>query len=352
MQPSANYEAAARALLSEPAYHYFAGGAGDESALADNRAAFERTRLVPRVLRDTGAHSTETTVLGVPIPAPLVVAPLAYQAVAHPEGELALARGAAAAGAAVCLSTLANHSLEDVAAAAPGAPRFFQLYPYRDRGMTAEVIARAERAGYGGLVVTVDVPVHGDRRREQRLEFRLPERCALPCVPVPRGHAGPVTPADVTSWMRPDLGWDDIEAFREMSSLPVALKGVLHPADGRIAAEHGIAGVVISNHGGRQLDTAIAPLDALVLVAGEVGDRVELLIDGGVRTGVDVVKALACGARAVMVGRPVTWGLAAAGSDGVRHVLARLRAETEQALTLTGCTSLADVGRDLVRRPG
>jgi 4-hydroxymandelate oxidase len=345
----AEYEEMAVEVLPEASYDYFAGGAADEITLADNRAAFERLRIVPRVLR-AGERSAATTVLGVDVAFPALVAPVAYQQVAHPEGELAIARGAAAAGTAMCLSSLANNSLEDVAAAAPDAPRFFQLYAYRDRAMTEEVVQRAQAAGYRALFLTVDVPVHGRREREQRGDFRLPDGALLPCVPVPADHAGPVSPHHVTSWMRPDLGWDDVERFVELSDIPVVLKGVLSAADAVLAADAGVAGVVVSNHGGRQLDTAVATIDVVAEIADAVGDRVEVLMDGGVRRGTDVLKALALGARAVMVGRPVVWSLAVGGAEGVRDCLELLGAETATALALAGCRTPSDAGPELVRR--
>jgi 4-hydroxymandelate oxidase len=341
-------EALARAALDTATYAYFAGGAADELTIADNRAAYARLRIVPRVLRGLSAKTTATTVLGSPVRFPALVAPLAYQKTAHPDGELALARAAVAAGAGLCLSSLSNHPLEEVAAAAPDGMRFFQLYPYRDHGMTKDVIARAAAAGYRALVVTVDVAVHGTRERETRHAFALPADCPLPCVPVPPGHRGPVTPQDVTSWMAPDLSWADIERFMALTELPVVLKGILAPADARIACELQVSGIVVSNHGGRQLDTAIATIDALPAVVEAVDGRCEVLVDGGVRRGTDVLKALARGARAVLVGRPVTWGLAARGEEGARTVLELLQAEIAIALALAGCGTPDDAGPELL----
>jgi 4-hydroxymandelate oxidase len=335
-------EELARDRLPEAAYGYFAGGAADEITLADNRAAFDRLTLLPRVLADLGEATTATTVLGCDVAFPALIAPLAYQRVAHPDGDLATARAAAAAGTALCLSSLSNHPLEAVAEAGGGAPQLFQLYPYADRAMTDEVVVRAAAAGFRALVVTVDMAAHGRRERELRKAFALPEDCPLPCVPVPGDHVGPVTPTDVTSWFAPNLRWRDVEHLMSVSRLPVVLKGVLHPDDARIAADLGVAGVVVSNHGGRQLDTAPATIDALPAIADAVGDRVEVLLDGGVRRGTDVVKALARGARAVLVGRPATWGLAAGGEPGVREVLATLELEIAAALALCGCRTPGD----------
>jgi isopentenyl diphosphate isomerase/L-lactate dehydrogenase-like FMN-dependent dehydrogenase len=341
-------EALAREALEPGAYAYFAGGAGDELTIADNRAAYARLRLVPRVLRGLADRTTATTVLGRQLRFPALVAPLAYQKVAHPDGELALARAAADAGTGLCLSSLSNYPLEEVAAAAPHGLRLFQLYPYRDRAMTEEVIARAAAAGYHALVVTVDVAVHGAREREARHAFALPPDCPLPCVPVPADHPGPVTPRDVSALMAANLSWADIERFMGLTELPIVLKGILAPQDARIACELGVAGIVVSNHGGRQLDTSIATIDALPAVTEVVDGRCEVLIDGGVRRGTDVLKALALGARAALVGRPVTWGLAAGGEAGVRAVLQMLEAEIATALALAGCAGPADAGPELL----
>jgi len=345
----AEFEERARECLPAATYHYFAGGAGDEITLADNRAAFERIRIVPRVLRP-GVRTTRTSVLGVQVDLPVLVAPVAYQQAAHPEGELAIARGAAAAGTAICLSSLSNNSLEDVAAVAPDAPRFFQLYPYRDRAMTEDVVHRAQASGYRALFVTVDVSVHGRREREDRNSFALPDDSTLPCVPVPADHTGPVSPHHVTSWMRPDLGWKDVEHFVGLTDMPVVLKGVLSAEDAAMAADVGVAGVVVSNHGGRQLDTAVATVDVAAEIADAVGDRMEVLMDGGVRRGTDVLKALALGARAVLIGRPVVWALAAGGAEAVRQCLELIGKETAIALALCGCQAPGDAGRELLRR--
>ncbi len=341
-------EAQAADVLSAPTFAYFAGGAADELTLADNRAAWERLRLVPHVLRADRPRTAETSLLGLSLAAPVLTAPLAYQRMAHDEGDVAIAAGAAGAGVGQVLSSLSSHRLEDVAAA--GRDPLFQLYPYRDRGQTAEIVARAQDAGFRALVVTVDVPVHGRRERETLHGFSLAPGVELPNVPVPPSHTGPVTPHDVTSWMQADLGWGDVERFLALTDLPVLLKGVLHPDDAARAAELGAAGIVVSNHGGRQLDTAVASADALPAIADAAGD-LTVLVDGGVRRGTDVVKALALGADAVLVGRPVTWALALEGAAGVRWALGLLVTETAEALALCGCASPADVQGGLLFRP-
>ncbi len=347
------YEALAREKLPQASYEYFAGGAADEVTLRENRLAFERISLLPRVLRGGRQRSSATTVLGVPINFPALLAPVAYQQVADPEGELATARAVAAAGTAMCLSSLSTKSLEAVAeASGPTRPIFFQLYAYRDRGLTDEIVLRAQAAGFRALVVTVDVAVHGRREREYRHCFALPDDCELPCVPVPADHDGPISPHEVSALMQPDLSWDDIERFIALSDLPVVIKGVLSAADARIAAELGVAGVVVSNHGGRQLDTVVVATDVVEQIAEAVGDRLEVLLDGGIRRGSDVVKAVALGARAVLLARPIIWALAADGQRGVERVLSLLEAEINDTLALCGCASLAEVTPELLRRSG
>ena len=347
------FEAIAREKLPHASYEYFAGGAGDEVSLRENRLAFERIALIPRVLRGGRERSSATSVLGVPVNFPALVAPIAYQQVADPEGELATARAVAAAGTAMCLSSLSTKSLEDVAeASGPARPLFFQLYAYRDRGLTDEIVLRAQANGFKALVVTVDVAVHGRREREYRNEFVLPDDCELPCVPVPADHDGPLSPHEVTGLMQSDLNWDDIERFIALSDLPVVIKGVLSAKDASIAAGLGVAGLVVSNHGGRQLDTAVAPIDVVAEIADAVGDQLEVLLDGGVRRGSDVVKAIALGARAVLIARPIVWALTADGQRGVELALSLLEAEINDTLALCGCATLSEVTPELLRRSG
>jgi 4-hydroxymandelate oxidase len=344
-----DFERAASERLDPGVFDYVAGGGADEQTLRDNRAAFARWRLLPRVLRGLEA-STETSVLGLEVSMPILTAPVAYQRTLHPEGDVAVARAASRAGTIQTLSTLSNDGLEEVVATAPDAPRFFQLYPYRDAGATREVIARAEAAGFRALVVTVDTVVLGLREREDRHGFALAPDLELPCVPVPAGHAGPITPADVNDLMTVGLSWADIERFAGLTRMPVLVKGVLHPEDARLAVEHGAAGVVVSNHGGRQLDGVPATIDVLEPVADAVRGRAEVLLDSGVRRGTDVLKALCLGASAVLLGRPVAYALAVGGEDGVLRLLELLRHELATALTLAGCASPADADRDLVYR--
>lgn len=345
-----DWEELARRRIEPAAFDYVAGGAGDELTIADNRAAFARWRIMPRALVPDAGARLATTVLGQAVAAPIMVAPFAYQGVLHPDAEVATATGAAAAGVGLCLSTLANRSLEDVAAA--GGPRWFQLYPMADRGVSDAMIARARAAGYSAIVITVDLPPFGSRDRDARSGFAIPADLELPNIPPPPDHDGSLTPRQTTAMMSLDLSWGEIAHFAATAGLPVVVKGILSAADAVLAVEHGAAGVVVSNHGGRQLDTVIASIDALPAVAAAVGDRSEVYLDGGVRRGSDVVTALALGARAVLIGRPVAYGLAAAGAEGVRTVLATLAAETQAALALSGCTGPDEVPRDRVVAPG
>jgi isopentenyl diphosphate isomerase/L-lactate dehydrogenase-like FMN-dependent dehydrogenase len=344
----ADFERDAERRLEPGAFGYFAGGSGDERTLRANVEAFSRWHLRPRVLVDVGAVTTETTVLGREVSMPLLVAPTAFQRLAHPDGELATARAAAAAATVMCQSSLSSVTPAEVASAAPGARLWFQLYWSTDRGFTAELLAAVAEAGFEAVVLTVDFPVAGRRERDLRAAFALPDDLPVPNIPValqrPDFHAALGQIVDAT------LTWHDLEWLRETCSLPVLVKGVLTSEDALLAADHGTAGVIVSNHGGRQLDGAAASLDALPEVVEEVGDRVEILLDGGIRRGGDVLKALALGARAVLAGRAVVWGLAVEGEAGVTHVLELLRSEIALALTQLGCRSPTEVTRAHIGR--
>ncbi len=352
----ADFERAAEAALDTMAWHYFRSGSGDERTLRENRAAFERHRLLPRVLVDVERRSLATTVLGRPVGWPVLVAPMALHGLACSDCEAATARAAAAMDTVLCVSTLSNLSLEQVRAAAPAAPQWFQLYVQRDRGVTAELVARAAAAGYEALVVTVDAPLLGRREGAVRRGLRLPPHLGLGnfspdvgAAMLAHRNAGDSSLAAhfaVTS--DPSVTWRDLGWLRGLSPLPLVLKGVLRPDDARRAADEGAAAVVVSNHGGRQLDGAVASLDALPAVVAAAGNRLEVLMDGGVRRGTDVLMALALGARAVLLGRPVLWGLAVGGEAGAARVLELLRDEVDLALALAGCTSPAEVRTDLL----
>ncbi len=338
----ADYEALAAERLDPGAFGYFAGGAEDELTLRENVAAYGRLRLRPRVLRDVGSPSTATTVLGQEVAMPVLVAPVAYQRAAHPDGEVGMARAAAAAGTVMCLSTLATSSPDEVAAT--GAALWYQLYVPRDHGVARELCAQAAELGFRALVVTVDLPVSGRRERDLRSGFTLPPELSVPAV-ARRG----LKPHEFVELLSPSVTWDDLDAFAEVARLPVVLKGIMTAEDAELACEHGAAAIVVSNHGGRQLDGVAATIDLLPEVVDAVAGRVEVLVDGGVRRGTDVVKALALGARAVLVGRPPLFGLAVAGEAGARRVLELLRSELERALQLCGCRTPAEVTRAHVR---
>jgi 4-hydroxymandelate oxidase len=325
-----DYERAAEERLDAASFGYFAGGANDEWTLRENVAAFGRWVLRPRMLVDVSVRTTATTVLGTEIGFPVLVAPMAFQGLAHPDGEQAMARGATAAGTVMCLSTLSTVGLQEVAEAAPDGGRWFQLYWGPDRSKVQELVERAATHGYRALVVTVDLPEVGRRERDLRTRFETPSSLS-----------------DVTD---NSLTWRDLEWLRSISSLPLLIKGILTAEDATLAVEAGMDGIVVSNHGGRQLDGVAASLDALPEVVEVAGDRAEILLDGGVRRGTDVVKALALGARAVLVGRAVLYGLAVGGADGVERVLTLLREEVELALALCGCASPSDVTRAHVGR--
>jgi 4-hydroxymandelate oxidase len=342
-----DYERAAAERLGRAAHAYFAGAAGDEWTLGENRAAFGRWVLRPRMLVDVSSVSTATSVLGVEASMPVLVGPTAFQRLAHAEGELATARAAAAAGTVMCLSTLS--SVRPGALAATGGPRWLQLYWSNDRGFTRALLDEACESGFSAVLLTVDLPVAGPRERDLRTDFVIPDDLPLPNVAPTLGR-----PLDSTTRLGDvvdkALTWRDLDWLREACPLPLGIKGILTAEDAVLAAEHGADGVVVSNHGGRQLDGVPASLDALPEVVDAVAGRCEVLMDGGVRRGTDVLKALALGARAVLVGRPVIWGLAVGGETGARHVLELLRAELEIALTLLGCPTPAHVGRPHVAR--
>ncbi len=341
----ADYERAATERLEPRAASFIFGGAGEELTLRDNVAAWRRLALLPRVLTGTGARDLSVTLLGVRRPHPLLIAPTAYQRITHPEGEVATARAAAATSTIVCVPTLASMPPSALAQAVPDASRWFQLYVLVDRGMTRELIASATEHGYEALVVTVDRPVLGMRDRELSSQVR-----SLSVTGLADASVAPdvVTPAQFSALVDPDVTWADIQGFATGSPLPVIVKGILTAADARLALEHGAAGVIVSNHGGRQLDTALSGADALPAVVEAVGDRLDVLVDGGIRRGTDVIKALALGARAVLVGRPVLWGLALDGASGAQRVIELLLAELDNALALVGAPRATDVDRAMV----
>ncbi len=348
----ADYEALARERMDDAAWAWLQGGAADELSLRDNLEAFARLKLQPRILADMAGAHTRLELFGQAYAHPIFLAPVAFQQLAHPEGELATVQAASAMQAGMVVSTQASIALEDLARAAQG-PLWFQLYIQPDREFTAALVRRAEEAGYRALVVTVDATVSGARNREQRSGFTLPPGVSTANLQGMRGlppqtaRAGE-SPLLASALVAAAPTWADIAWLRSLTRLPILLKGVLAPDDARRAADEGMAGVIVSNHGGRVLDTVPASVDALPTVARAVGDRMPVLLDGGIRRGTDVLKALALGASAVLVGRPFMHGLAAAGALGVVHVLHILRTELEMGMALCGRRTLAELDASLV----
>ena len=350
------YETAARAVMSTMAFDYYAGGAEDERTLADNREAWRRLKLRPRVLVDVSEVDAATTVLGTPIAFPVLCAPCAFHKFAHPDGELAVARACARAGTIPVISTTSTYTMEEISAST-ASPKWFQLYHYRDRAIAHDLIRRAEAAGFTALCLTVDTPLLGRRERDQRNGFQLPDgiRFANMDPYAIDWYASPEQDTELaryaTAQTDPGLTWDVVESMRAVTRLPIVVKGVVTAEDAVRAVEHGVDAVIVSNHGGRQLDGTVATAEALPEVVDAVSGRVEVLVDGGIRRGTDVMRALALGARAVLVGRPYLWGLAVDGEDGVARVLELLRAETVHAMTLSGRPRVGDIGPDLIFRP-
>lgn len=345
-----DYERIARQRLSKAAYDYFRSGSEEERALAKNEEAYRKYVVWYRVLVDVAERELATTVLGTPVAMPILIAPTAYHKLAAPEGELATARAAESAGTVYVVSTLATTTLEEVSAASRG-PKWFQLYVHRDRGFTRELIERAEAAGYDGIVITVDTPLLGRRLRDERNGFCLPDGLVMANL---TNLSGPTEGSMLAQYVseRHDASftWADIAWLRSLSHLPILLKGIVRADDAARAADEGVAAVIVSNHGGRQLDASPATLDALPGIAEALAGRCEVLMDGGIRSGEDVFKALALGARAVLVGRPVLWGLAAAGEDGVVGVLRLLAEDLSRTMALAGTRTLADIERGMVTR--
>jgi L-lactate dehydrogenase (cytochrome) len=374
----ADLRAVARRRLPRGCFGYIDGGAEDELSLRRNVAAFRRAEFCPRVLRDVTGIDTSSTLLGRSLPLPLVIAPIGFTRVASSGGELDMARAAARRGVPFTLSTLATRSIEEVAAVSDG-PKWLQVYVWRDRGLVKDMLARADRAGYEAIVITVDTAVLGRRERDVRNGFTLPPQLGLGTLLDGALHPGwtwdfvradPITFANVTGGVAPPgdqavnlaeyitaqfdaaLSWRDLDWFRAAWTGPILLKGIQTVADARLAADAGVDGIVLSNHGGRQLDGAPAILELVQPVADAVGDRTEIICDGGVRRGSDIVKAVALGARACMTGRAVLYGLGAAGQRGVEHVLSLLESDVRRTLALTGHQRMSELGPELIRWRG
>lgn len=344
-------EAIAKQKLPKGVYDYYAGGAEDEQTVHGNRDAYRHVYLRPRALVGVARVDTATTVLGTPISLPVLLAPVAYQRMADPEGEVATARAAAAAGTLMVVSTIATASIEEVASAAPAAPRWFQLYMAPEREISEHLIARAEAAGYRALCLTVDTPLLGRRERDVRNRFNPGMALANfegDIAWMPRTQTGSAFAVGASRLLDPSLTWETVRWMRGRTKLPIIVKGIIAASDVEPAIEAGVSGIVVSNHGGRQLDGCEPTLAALPNVVQAAAGRVEVYVDGGVRRGTDVVKALALGARAVLIGRPIVWGLAAAGQAGVASALDMLRSELAMAMALCGCPTIDAIGRELV----
>ncbi len=391
-------EEAARSRMSPEGFAYVAGGAGTEETMRENRAAFERWRIVPRMLHDVSSRDTSVDILGTRLPSPFVLCPIGVLEMAHPDADVAVARAAAAEGIHLVFSNQASRPMEETARAMGDAPRWFQLYWSTSNELVASLVSRAEACGCSGIVLTLDTTMLGWRVRDLDLAYlpflrgkgiaqytsdpvfvdALQEtlrqsppstgRVSLAAIgtlwqlagayPGARlrnlrsGLARTAVRRFVETYSRPSLTWDDLAFLRERTQLPILLKGILHPLDAREAVEHGMDGVVVSNHGGRQVDGAIATLDALPGVVDAVAGRIPVLLDSGVRSGADVFRALALGASAVGLGRPYVWGLAAGGEQGVREVIRNLRADFDLTMGLAGCASVQEIGCDSVVRLG
>jgi 4-hydroxymandelate oxidase len=347
------YEQLAKEHLSQMAFDYYSSGAWDEVTLRDNLAAFTRVKLRPKMLVDVSKINLTTQVLGESLQLPLLIAPMAFQCLADPEGEIATALAAEIAGVGMVLSTLATKSLEEVATVANGL-QWFQLYIHKDQGLTQALVQRAYTAGYKAICLTVDAPMLGKRERDQRNEFTLPPglhpanltNISGLDIPQATGESGLLT--YFSQQINPGVTWKDLEWLQSLSPLPLVVKGILRADDAVRAVEYGAQAIVVSNHGGRQLDGAIASLDALPDIIAAVDGKAEVLLDGGIRRGTDILKALAYGAKAVLIGRPVLWGLAVAGKIGVSHIISLLQDELNLAMALSGCASLGDIDSSLV----
>lgn len=345
-----DFERAAQAVMTPLAWDYVSGAAADEVTLRWNRTAFDHLRLSPRCLVDVSQLDTSVRLLGQRLPFPLLLAPTAYQKLSHPEGEIAVARGAAEADALFVVSSFSNTTLEEIAASTRG-PLWFQLYVQPDRTFTRDLVQRAEAAGYRALVVTVDTPVLGPRYRELRRKFKLPaglDRANLRGLASATGGHRPSEQSIYSATLEPALTWRDIEWLRSLTKLPIVLKGISHPDDAAAAVACGVDGVIVSNHGARNLDTGPATIDVLPRVADKIGGKIPVLVDGGIRRGTDILKALALGANATLIGRPYLYGLSVEGARGVTRVVNILRRELESAMALCGRTSVAQIDRSVL----
>jgi len=341
-----DYEQAAKSKIDEAFFEYYAGGAADELTLKENRASYGRIKLLPRVLADVSERDMSTNILGQEISFPLIIAPTAMAKMAHPDGEIAIAQAAKNTGLIQCLSTLSNASIQDVSKA--GALNWFQLYVYKDRNITEHLVSQAELAGFKAIVLTVDLPVIGLRENIMRSELQLPKGLKLNNFEGIHETEATTVISYVNEQIDPSLSWDDLAWLVSFTKLPVFVKGILRPDDAKKSIDYGAKGIIVSNHGGRQLDTAVTGIDALPNIAAAVEKTTSIIVDGGICRGTDMLKAIALGAHAVMVGRPILWGLAVGGQKGVEAVLETYRQEFDNAMALCGCTTLSAISSDLI----
>lgn len=347
------YEKHACEKLHKTAFDYYSSGAHDEITLRDNREVYNRIKIHYKVLVDVSKRDSSTEVLGQKISFPLIIAPTAFHKMAHAEGECAVAKASVKADTIMCLSTLSNTTVEDVSKDC-NANFWFQLYVFRDKSVTEKLVRRVENAGAKAIVVTVDAPLLGTREKDVKNKFQLPQGLSvINLMPdskedLPDGKPDSGLSLYFNEMLDQSLNWKDIEWLASITKLPIILKGIVRPDDALKAIEYGAKGIVVSNHGGRQLDTSPATIEVLPAIADKVDNRIEILVDGGVRRGTDILKAVALGAKAVLIGRPILWGLSCNGSEGVYSVLSLLKKEFDLAMALSGCPSVKDIQRDLV----
>ncbi|OJW54551.1 MAG: hypothetical protein BGO67_10080 [Alphaproteobacteria bacterium 41-28] len=330
---------------------FFSRGAGDEISLEENVSAFDRIKLLPRVLRNVEERSLSATILGERIGFPLLIAPMAFQQLAHPEGEVAVARAAYEYNVPMVVSTLSTSSFEEIKKST-NTLLLFQLYIYKDRKITKNLVQFAESFGYKGIVLTVDAPLYGKRTKELHDPLMLPPHLEVKNLQQAGLNLKDIPPAKLPGYLAslldPSITWEDIGWLRSLTSLPIILKGIMHPKDIQMAIEQNIDAIIISNHGGRQLDTALSSIETLKHVKHSIEGKIDIILDGGIRKGVDILKAIALGAKAVMVGRPILWGLTAGGEEGVKKVLGILRAELDMAMALCGFSSITQINEEIL----
>lgn len=353
------YEEQAARNLPREVYEFLAGGAGDETSLVTHAQAYQKIYLRPRVLVDVSSIDLSCSIFGKKLNLPFIAAPVAFKMLVHPEGELAVARAVANTAIGHTLSLNATKSIEDVASAAPNLKQqinWFQLYVLKDRVLTKEIIERAVAHGHNGICVTVDRPIRGKRDRDIQNGFTIPK--TLKPGNLPSGYAGGNTPkggafsaSNGIELIDPSLSWEDLDWIKSISKVPIILKGILHPLDAQLAVDQGIDGIIVSGHGARNLDGIIPPIEALPDIVNAVQGRAEVFVDGGIRRGTDILKALALGAKAVLLGRPLVWGLACEGEAGVQKVIEILEEELRISMALTGCTSLGRINKDILYLP-